>query len=432
MDRLVRALTASMDPVSLMVRVAEQACAFVANADGAAINLLRASDNSYVTVSASGVLAPAIGFVVAKDASMQGVAAGEQRPILIDDAQTDRRLPQNIRAMNKQWGTRSWGLIPLVHNNTVIGSLMLAAADPGAFTERDIDPMVTVSDFVSALIGSQLELATLLTDVIADGEDRARGALTARFVASVMLPEAVELEGRQLLLDALLGQPDVLGAAFQPIVHLASRETIAHEGLARFPTSMELTPTQWFSTARRLGRNLDLEGAALRTVLNAARTIPSDSPLSVNLSPNAVLEPAIQDILVAQDRKLIVEITEHEPFPDDLGDGLKDLRERGIEVAVDDAGAGYASFTQLLRLRPDIIKIDGELIAGIDKDPAKRAIATALTSLAAELNAKIVAEAVETAGQVQTLIRLGIEYGQGIYLGAPQTEPRPDGGGTQS
>jgi EAL domain-containing protein (putative c-di-GMP-specific phosphodiesterase class I) len=89
-------------------------------------------------------------------------------------------------------------------------------------------------------------------------------------------------------------------------------------------------------------------------------------------------------------------------------------------MAVDDAGAGYASFAQLLRLRPDIIKIDGELIAGIDHDPVKRALATALTSLASELKAKLVAEAVETASQLNTLVQLGIEYGQGFHPGLPQ------------
>lgn len=431
MDQLVRALAASVDPASLMVRVAEQACAFVANADGAAINLLRGSDNSYVTVSASGVLAPAMGFVIARDVSLQGVAAREKRPVLVHDAQVDPRLAPSVRAFNKQWGTRSWAVIPLIHNGTVIGSLMLAAVGPGAFIATDIDPMVAVSDFVSALIGSQHELAVLLTDVITDGQDRGQGAFTARFVASVMMPEAVEAEWHQIRLDELLKGPDVLGVAFQPIVHLATRRIIAYEGLARFPASMEGTPAQWFSAARRLGRSLDLEGAALRAVLAAARGLPGDCPVSVNLSPNAVREPTIQDLLIAQDRPLIVEITEHEPFPDDLCEALNGLRERGIQVAVDDAGAGYASFTQLLRLRPDMIKIDGELIAGIDHDPAKRAIATALTSLAAELNSKIVAEAVETAGQLQTLIRLGIEYGQGFHLGRPQLEPRSHQGVAQ-
>ncbi|OBK48936.1 hypothetical protein A5655_03180 [Mycobacterium sp. 1081908.1] len=235
-----------------------------------------------------------------------------------------------------------------------------------------------------------------------------------------MLPEAVETEGLQDRVDALLAQPDALSAVFQPIVHLTSGKTIAYEGLIRFPASSELTPTQWFNAARRVGRGVDLEHAALCTVLSGARGIPSDCPVAGNLSPSAALEPAIQDVLTFQGRPLIVEITEHEPFPDDLGAGLTHLRDHGIRVAVDDAGAGYASFTQLLRLRPDIIKIDGELIAGIDEDPVKRALATALNSLASELQAKLVAEGVETPSQLQTLIRLGVEYGQGIHLGQPQ------------
>ncbi|WP_185934851.1 sensor domain-containing phosphodiesterase [Mycolicibacterium hodleri] len=421
MDQLVRALTTSVDPAALMVRVAEQACAFMANADGAAINLLRASDNAFVTVSASGVLAPAMGFVISKDRSLQGIAAREKRPLLVHEASTDTRLSPSVRALNKQWGTRSWAVIPLINNGEAMGSLMLAATVPGAFTATDIDPMVAVSDFVSALIVSQSELSTLLTHAITDGQDRAERAFTARFVASVMVPEAVEAEGHQVRLDALLAQPDVLRAAFQPIVHLASCTTIAYEGLARFPASSELTPAQWFSTARRLGRGLDLEYAALRAVLAAARGIPSDCPVAVNLSPTAAMEASIQDFLLAQDRSLIIEITEHEPFPDDLTAGLMRLREHGIGLAVDDAGAGYASFTQLLRLRPDFIKIDGELIADIDNDPAKRAIATALTSLGTEMKATMVAEAVETAGQLQTLIHLGIEYGQGYHLGMPKS-----------
>ena len=78
-----------------------------------------------------------------------------------------------------------------------------------------------------------------------------------------------------------------------------------------------------------------------------------------------------------------------------------------------------------MRLRPDIIKIDGELVDGIDENPVKRAFATALKALGAELGANIVAEAVETPAQLDTLTRLGIEYGQGFLLGRPVSEPFP-------
>ena len=424
-ERLVQALVESMEPVSLMSRIAEQACAFTGKADGAAVTLLRASDDAFVTVSAHGVLATATGFVVPHHGSFQGLAAQEKRPKLIDDALTDQRLSLRVRAMNKQWGTRSWAAIPLLYNGSVIGSLLLAAKNPGAFTDADIDPMLAISEFVSALIGARAQLSTLLTRVMTDSDERGQRALTARIVASVMLPEAAEVEGLQVELEALLAQTDSVSAVFQPIVHLASGRTIAYEGLARFPADSPLTPKQWFTTARRLGQGVAFEHAALKAVLACARGLPECWPVAVNLSPNAVLDRSIQELLISQDRPLIVEITEHEPFPDALGAGLEQLREHGISIAIDDAGAGYASFTQLMRLRPDIIKIDGELIDGIDRDPVKRAFATALNTLGAELHAKIVAEAVETAGQLDTLTRLGIEYGQGYLLGRPEPDPRP-------
>ena len=337
----------------------------------------------------------------------------------------DSRLTARVRSMNQQWGTRSWAAIPLTYNHHAIGSLLLAAAEPGAFTEADVDSMLAISEFVSALIGAQSQISSLLTQVMTDSEERGQRALTARFVASVMLPETAEVGGLQDELESLLAQSNVLSVVFQPMVHLASGEALAYEGLTRFPPDSALTPQKWFTTARRLGRGVAIEHAALREVLTAATRIPDRYPVAVNLSPSAVLDPSIQELLVSVDRPLIVEVTEHEPFPDSLSADLEKLRGAGVSVAVDDAGAGYASFAQLLRLRPDIIKIDGELIDGIDEDPVKRAFATALTALGAELGAKIVAEAVETPGQLDTLTRLGIEYGQGFLLGRPVPEPFP-------
>ncbi|WP_082690595.1 EAL domain-containing protein [Mycobacterium sp. M26] len=410
MDKLVPALATVMDPASLMGRIAQQACALMPKADGAAVALLRASDDAYVTVSAYGVVAAATtGFAVPSDNSLQGLAASERKPQLVDDARVDSRLSPRVRAMNQQWGTRSWAVIPLVHGDQPFGSLLLVARAPHAFDESDVDLMLEISEFVSAV-----------TYAMADVDETGKRTLTARFVASILLPEVVEAQGLQDQLDALLMQPDALSAVFQPIVHLPSSATVAYEGLTRFPASPDLTPMQWFGAARRVGRGIDLEHAALHTVLTAAPRIPGDWPVTVNLSPGAACEPAIQDMLLSQDRPLVVELTEHEPFPDDLAESLTRIRDRGIRIAVDDAGAGYASFTQILRLHPDVIKIDGELITDIDTDPAKRALSTALNALASELNAITVAEVVETANQVQTLIGLGVEYGQGFYLGRPQ------------
>ncbi|MDQ3570948.1 MAG: EAL domain-containing protein, partial [Actinomycetota bacterium] len=94
-------------------------------------------------------------------------------------------------------------------------------------------------------------------------------------------------------------------------------------------------------------------------------------------------------------------------------------RQRGLRVAVDDAGAGYASFRHILRLRPDIIKLDMALTRDIDRDPARRALAAALITFAENTGSTIVAEGVETAEELHALRQLGVTAAQGYYLGRP-------------
>ena len=98
---------------------------------------------------------------------------------------------------------------------------------------------------------------------------------------------------------------------------------------------------------------------------------------------------------------------------------LRSLRHGGVRVAVDDAGAGYASFRHILRLRPDIIKLDMALTRDIDRDPARRALASALITFAADTDSTIVAEGVETSGERAALRRLGVDAAQGYCLGRP-------------
>jgi EAL domain-containing protein (putative c-di-GMP-specific phosphodiesterase class I) len=116
-----------------------------------------------------------------------------------------------------------------------------------------------------------------------------------------------------------------------------------------------------------------------------------------------------------------LEITEHEAIDDyaTLADALAPLRERGLRVAVDDVGAGYASLRHALQLAPDMVKMDISLTRDIDRDAGRRALATALISFAAETDMTIVAEGIETAGELHALRELGVKYGQGFYLARP-------------
>jgi EAL domain-containing protein (putative c-di-GMP-specific phosphodiesterase class I) len=117
----------------------------------------------------------------------------------------------------------------------------------------------------------------------------------------------------------------------------------------------------------------------------------------------------------------VIEVTEHVPVEDydALNAHLEGLRARGTRLAIDDAGAGFASLRHILLLHPDVIKLDVSLTRGVEDDIARRALASAFISFAAEIGATIVAEGIETRTQFETLRRLGVRYGQGWYLARP-------------
>ena len=119
--------------------------------------------------------------------------------------------------------------------------------------------------------------------------------------------------------------------------------------------------------------------------------------------------------------RLMLEVTEHASVDDYslIAAALKPLRERRLKLAVDDAGAGYASFRHILKLQPDVIKLDVSLIRKIDSDTGCRALAAALIRFAEETGSKIVAEGVETVAELQALCELKVNKAQGYLLGRP-------------
>ena len=102
-----------------------------------------------------------------------------------------------------------------------------------------------------------------------------------------------------------------------------------------------------------------------------------------------------------------------------LPEYLAPLRARGVQLAIDDAGAGFSGLQHILKLQPDLIKLDMTLIRDIDTDPARRSLASAMQTFARQTGAILVAEGVETASERKTLISLGFQRGQGYLLGKP-------------
>jgi PAS domain S-box-containing protein len=212
--------------------------------------------------------------------------------------------------------------------------------------------------------------------------------------------------------------------ALQPIVDLTTGELAGAEALARFYDGR--APDVWFAEALETGQSVELDGCTFSAALATLPSVPAGCYLSVNATPGLVLSGLLQRRLlrgdVALDR-LVIEITEHAPVScyADLQRALSELRGRGVRLAVDDTGAGYASLSHVLQLKPSIIKIDRSLITDITTDPARRSLATALVLLGLDLGATVIGEGIETVDERETLADLGVGFGQGYLLARPST-----------
>jgi EAL domain-containing protein (putative c-di-GMP-specific phosphodiesterase class I)/CheY-like chemotaxis protein len=231
-------------------------------------------------------------------------------------------------------------------------------------------------------------------------------------------------ERRARIQRILLGRDFAL--VYQPIVRLSSREVVGFEALARFAQEPLRPPDAWFREAAEVGLGLELELAAVRRALEDLPRLPSGAYLSLNLSHRAASSPQLLDAVAdAPLRRVVVEITEHEAVEDydALASALEPLRGRGARIAIDDAGAGFASLRHTLLLDPDTIKLDISLTRNIDANRGKRALARALISFAQEMRMDVVAEGIETARELETLHGLGAHLGQGFFLARPQPLP---------
>jgi len=213
---------------------------------------------------------------------------------------------------------------------------------------------------------------------------------------------------------------------YQPILDLDSGEVTGVEALSRFKDGR--SPVRWFEAAEATGMAAELDLAIIEAALADLPQLPGGSYLSLNLSPSTLLEPRLSELLQSAPvpaERLVMEITEHTRVTNygEARKTLQGLREAGISLAIDDAGAGYATFRHVLRLRPDIIKMDQSITQHIDRDQARVALATALVIFASEIGAVVIAEGVETRGELAALQSAGVSRAQGFALSRPQSLP---------
>jgi EAL domain-containing protein (putative c-di-GMP-specific phosphodiesterase class I) len=216
---------------------------------------------------------------------------------------------------------------------------------------------------------------------------------------------------------------------FQPIYGLDDGQLFAVEALTRFETDPYEPPDLWFRRAEAAGIAVELELAAVAAAMTAAEDrLPSGIALSLNCSPATILDPRLLGLVErAAPRPVILEVTEHAVVSDytRLGTAMSDLRARGVRLAVDDAGAGFASLRHIVRLAPEIIKLDISLTQDVRHDPIRRALADALIRFADQTGSCLIAEGIETSADLSAWRGLGAQAAQGYLLGRPGPLPAP-------
>ncbi|TMB57691.1 MAG: EAL domain-containing protein [Chloroflexi bacterium] len=313
--------------------------------------------------------------------------AGAERGPWVEEWRDAAGLDEHLGAW-LEVGLRAGVHVPLMDGGVPYG--LLAAA-----TTADVG-----SEVLASRIPALLEFAT---------------------VANAILGPQLRARGSEASISALrdLISAGSVRTVFQPVLNLTSGEIVGYEALTRFPDGSE--PLQRFGEAERAGLSGELELTCLASALTASAALPEGRWLSVNVTPAALPSLGKLAALAGHDgRQLVIEITERLPI-DDYHAARRQLRRHfpHARIAVDDAGAGFASLRHIAELRPAIVKLDIALVRNLHRDPAREALIAGMVHFAAASGCDLIAEGIESPAERRALVRLGVEFGQGYLLGKP-------------
>lgn len=302
-----------------------------------------------------------------------------------------------------------------------------ARPEAGDFGRRVTEAGLKHALYVPLLAGTEPVgiLAGGTTTELAPSEALELGAMLEEYGAiarALLVPELVSqrTQARVGIEIEEVIRTSAFKPVFQPVVNLDTGVAIGAEALTRFADGTR--PDIRFEEASALGLGIRLELATLETAIRASRALPAGSWLSLNVSPELLLaRDGLAELLMRCSRPVVLEVTEHVPVGDYAAlrsaiDGLRPM----IRLAIDDAGAGFASFRHILELRPDFVKLDLGLVRGIDADPARQALVAGMRYFATKTTCKLIAEGIETPTELATLRTLAVQMGQGYLLGRPE------------
>jgi EAL domain-containing protein (putative c-di-GMP-specific phosphodiesterase class I) len=233
---------------------------------------------------------------------------------------------------------------------------------------------------------------------------------------------------RQRLFDLVL--EGRVRSVYEPIVDVTTHTVYGYEALARGPEGSELySPAALFASAEEGDLLFQLDCLCRKSALDGARDFPRESKLFVNVRPTTIHDPNFQAETLSRTLEqvnlspsdVVFEISEQESIENfEIFREVRDYYGKlGLQIALDDVGAGYASLESVLELAPDYIKVDRAFVAGIDEDPMRQELLRALQNVADKTGARIIGEGLDKLEELETLCRLGISFGQGWLFGKP-------------
>jgi EAL domain-containing protein (putative c-di-GMP-specific phosphodiesterase class I) len=251
-------------------------------------------------------------------------------------------------------------------------------------------------------------------------------AEVADVAATALGPGIARLEERSTatqLIDLILDERQYW-PVFQPVRELATDRVVGYEALSRFDAA--IPPQRLFVQAALLGRGKELEIATMKAAVKAAATLPPDCWVSLNSSATLLVDTeTVGSLLAAVDRPVVIELSEHDVVTDyePIAEALRRLGP-GRSLAVDDAGAGFATLRHILEVRPAYVKLDLGLVQGVASDLTRRALVAGFVHFARDAKFTLVAEGIEDPADLRMLKKLGVSLGQGYLLGRPERAPQ--------
>ena len=221
-----------------------------------------------------------------------------------------------------------------------------------------------------------------------------------------------------------------VSSVYEPIVDVHSKTVFGYEALVRGPAGGKLfSPSALFAAAESNDMLFELDCLCRASGLAGAVDFPTGTKLFLNVLPNSIHDPnfradrLIQTLDECQLRPsdVVFEISEQESIEnfDTFLEMSDQYRRLGFQFALDDTGSGYAGFEELIELQPEFIKIDRSVVSGVDQDPARQEVLTALLAVAEKLGSRVVGEGLDTLEELEMLAALGIHFGQGWLFGHP-------------